>query len=55
VTRTVRVPRPAGELNQRLAVPLDLELAPGVYRMAVGLRDVHSGEASFVVTEVERP
>jgi hypothetical protein len=53
VEKEFRVRREPGSAGERVTLPLDLDLAAGAHRVAVGLRDAASGEASFVTTAFE--
>jgi VWFA-related protein len=48
-----RLRRPPGAADERVSLPLELALGPGVQRVAVALRDAASGETSFVTTSFE--
>ena len=49
-TRRVQLAAVADPSGQRVRIPLELELAPGSYAVAVAVVDLGSGEASYVST-----
>ncbi len=51
--REFRLRRPPGADDERVSLPLELALGPGVQRVAVALRDAASGETSIVATAFE--
>ena len=53
VEREFRLRKPPGADDQRVTLPIELELGPGLHVVALGLRDANSGEASFVTTSFE--
>jgi len=53
VEREFRLRKPPGAADERVSLPIELDLEPGLHRVALGLRDANSGEASFVTTAFE--